>query len=1065
MKKSLLVLGGTLVIGLGVTLAWRRADIFHKSARTPRQVVASSSGKAELLATPNLRYEPQAIGAPVSEFGRPLVTNLTLADLDKDGLLDVIYCEAQRNSVRWIRQAPRGVFTERIIAENVPGPAHVAAADVNGTGRLDVLVASMGQITPNNDLIGSVVVLENLDNERFAKHVVLDHVARVSDVEAGRLVNHADGRLDLVVGQFGYAQGETRWLENKGDWHFESHVVNRQSGCIHAPVADFNGDGRTDFAALISQEWEEVHWFENRGDGNFADTLVWGSTNEDYGSSGLVVADVNRDGRPDLLYTNGDQFDYSVQGVRPWHGLQWIENRGGGAFTFHRVGDFSKAYGPCAADLNGDGYVDLVAVSGFSNEKGPDGEGSVSLMAWLNDGRENFTPVAIARRPVQLITAAVGDLDGNGIPVIVTGGFCSVPPFENMSNVTLWRRAMDGAERVVVAHESHEEHETHEILKPQQPRQSAPGTNKTQSASGEINPGKTDVFPVAQEKIERAEKDVGKTNRAPAALAELARLYQENGYEAKAAAIWEELIRLQPKEARWTYYLADLRLNADDRAAAARWLKKTLELDPSYAPGWLKLADLEFKTGEFRAAAEHYRRRLEFVPKDPYARLGLFRVLRAHETDDSSRGLGGASGSAGTPRPTLGSTSGYDGTDDKRRLLEIIRDTPQFSPAHNFYAEILDAEGDHDGALMERWIGRETGRFRDADDPWLTELHDWCFDPHRLLVLGTIEFQTGRNQDALKYLQRAESLSGGDPSMAEAIGSLYLKIGDTARARATLERGIARAEAGPNAPAAGLYVTSSEVFRATHEPDNALRAAERGIARAGSSLELENARGVALADLQRFDEALEAYRKALAWNPNDSDTNLNLGIALKTLHRIPEARAALDRALVLKPTYTKALQTRVALELEAGDLAAARKYLNPLYESNPGLPEVRQLEAHWHFLTGQNAEASNDEAAAEREYRAGLKFDASHPDLQGALGVLLLVQGRFEEALPPLEAFHRLQPQNAQTALYLGQGYAKAGRFDDARRVLQAGIEAAERDGRAETAEHCREILRRLDAR
>jgi hypothetical protein len=243
--------------------------------------------------------------------------------------------------------------------------------------------------------------------------------------------------LDFVVGQFGYAQGQTRWMENKGDWQFESHTVNTQSGCIHTPVADFDGDGLPDFAALISQEWEEVHWFRNLGGGQLRDSLVWGSTNEDYGSSGLDVADVNRDGKPDLIYTNGDGFDYAVRGPHPWHGIQWIENRGSGNFAFHRVGNLPGAYTPCAADLNGDGFMDLVAVSCFADESNP---GAIAMMAWLNDGRENFTPVALAQRPYQFVAAAIGDLDGNGVPVIVTGGFHTQPPYEQMSNITLWRK-------------------------------------------------------------------------------------------------------------------------------------------------------------------------------------------------------------------------------------------------------------------------------------------------------------------------------------------------------------------------------------------------------------------------------------------------------------------------------------------------------------------------------------------------------------------------------------------------------------------------------------------------
>jgi hypothetical protein len=415
------------VVLLSLALAGCAPEPVEKPAA--RTVPPAAFGKLEFV--------PAAIGAPTEDFGRPLVTNVQIVDLDRDGLVDVLYCEGRRNTVRWIRQSPRGTFTEQIIGENVPGPAHVQAADLNGTGRLDVLVACMGQIMPSNDRIGSVIVLENLDNRSFRPHVLLENAARVTDVRAADLSGHTDGRLDLVVGQFGYAQGETRWMKNLGDWRFESQIVNTQSGCVHTPVADFDGDGRTDFAALISQEWEEVHWFKNTGNGQLRDTVLWGSTNEDYGSSGLDVADVNRDGKPDLIYTNGDGFDYAVLTPRPWHGIQWLENRGDGFFKFHRVGDMAGAFSPCAADLNGDGTVDLLAVSCLADWADPK---VVSMMAWLNDGHENFTPVVLARQPIQLVTAAVGDLDGDGIPEIVTGGFHALPPFEHMSNITLWRR-------------------------------------------------------------------------------------------------------------------------------------------------------------------------------------------------------------------------------------------------------------------------------------------------------------------------------------------------------------------------------------------------------------------------------------------------------------------------------------------------------------------------------------------------------------------------------------------------------------------------------------------------
>lgn len=428
MRFSRLIILSSVIVGAASTVA--AVFMFRGRAVPP-----SKTSTAEKEIKPIL-YRPMAIGAPASEFKHPWVAHVEIADLDRDGLLDILYTEGQSNTVRLIRQSPRGVYKERILASDIHGPAHVSVADVNGDGRLDVLVASMGQILPTNDPIGAVVVLENLGNEQFREHVVAQALARVADVRAANFAGHKDGTLDLAVGQFGYLQGEVSWMENLGDWKFKRHVVNTQSGCIHTPFTDFDGDGLMDFAALLSQEWEEVHLFHNEGGGKFQDRVIWGSTNEDFGSSGLTAADLNRDGRPDLVLTCGDGLDYAAGATQPWHGLQWLENLGGLNFRFHRVGTLPGAFSPAVIDLNGDGNPDIIAVSAFNDWHDPN---AASMVAWINNGDGTFQAEVLAHQPTHLISVAAGDLDGNGVPVLVTGGFYLFPPYGEMNAITLWR--------------------------------------------------------------------------------------------------------------------------------------------------------------------------------------------------------------------------------------------------------------------------------------------------------------------------------------------------------------------------------------------------------------------------------------------------------------------------------------------------------------------------------------------------------------------------------------------------------------------------------------------------
>jgi len=405
----------------------------HTAARTAP--AAANDERRGILprGAPSDFFSPQPIGAAITNDERPLIANVQIVDLDRDGLADVLVCDVLRSRVTWIRQSPRGVFTETDLGDSIKAPAHVEAIDVDHDGDLDLVVASLGVLNPSNNRVGAVIVLENDGRQHFTTHVVASGIARVADVRAGDL--DGDGDIDLAVAGFGYDDGETSWLENKGGWTFEQHVLLRLSGPINAIVADINHDGSPDIVALVSQEWEEVWVFVNDGRGHFTPTMIWGSTNPDFGSSWISVADLDRDGDLDILYSNGDAFDYAPANSRPWHGVQWLENTGNLQFQFHRIADLTGASSPQAADVDGDGDLDVIVVSAYNNWDDP---AALSLVWLENNGRMQFTLHPIAGSPTHLITLAAGDLDGDGLVDLVTGGMYISRPYDRLSRITAW---------------------------------------------------------------------------------------------------------------------------------------------------------------------------------------------------------------------------------------------------------------------------------------------------------------------------------------------------------------------------------------------------------------------------------------------------------------------------------------------------------------------------------------------------------------------------------------------------------------------------------------------------
>lgn len=377
-----------------------------------------------------LPFRFSTLGGPV--VGLPLITNVQIVDFTGNGQNDVLAADALGNQILLLEKQPDDSWRESVLIPDVMAPAHLTVIDIEGDGDLDILVAVLGNIMPDDGVIGRVELFENRDGE-FQRHFILDDVRRVADVQCGDF--NRNGRIDLAVAVFGYARGEVLWLENLGGLEFREHELLNAPGAIHVPVGDFDSDGDLDIAAIVTQDEEELWGFENQGDGTFVAKRLWMTLNLDLGGAGLVAADLDSDGDLDFIVPAGDNLEDFDAYPQPYHGCYWFENKGNWDFHVRRISDLGGTYAAAVGDLNGDGDQDVALVSLTNDWLQP---GNASIIWLENDGRQNFSPWQIGSRPLHLVTVALGDLTGDGRLDIVAGSLNVRRPHRHVGRISAW---------------------------------------------------------------------------------------------------------------------------------------------------------------------------------------------------------------------------------------------------------------------------------------------------------------------------------------------------------------------------------------------------------------------------------------------------------------------------------------------------------------------------------------------------------------------------------------------------------------------------------------------------
>jgi len=326
----------------------------------PEPVEASSKWKV------SFRVEKM----PIRDAGKmaPAIAHMCWTRL-QDGDDPVLVVTDMRRGTIVATPLPSNGKPPRLLAR-LMNPCHVEPCDLDGDGRRDFIVADLGSYPPEDHHRGRVVWLRcREDQDTYEPIVLASGLGRVADVRPADF--DSDGDIDIIAAVFGLnTTGQILYLRNDSirgqPPRFKQITVDPRPGAIHVPPCDFNGDGHPDFVALISQETEQVTLFMNSAGSTHRETpfhmkTLWGAPDLTFGSSGLRLVDLDADHDPDILFTNGDTFDNSF--VNPSHGVQWLENKGNLKFVYHRLTDLTGAYAATAGDLDGDGDLDVLAVT------------------------------------------------------------------------------------------------------------------------------------------------------------------------------------------------------------------------------------------------------------------------------------------------------------------------------------------------------------------------------------------------------------------------------------------------------------------------------------------------------------------------------------------------------------------------------------------------------------------------------------------------------------------------------------------------------------------------------
>lgn len=297
-------------------------------------------------------------------------------------------------------------------------------------------------------------------------------------------------------------------------------------------------------------------------------------------------------------------------------------------------------------------------------------------------------------------------------------------------------------------------------------------------------------------------------------------------------------------------------------------------------------------------------------------------------------------------------------------------------------------------------------------------------------ALGAVLLEMGRASEAVPELETASQLKPGNAGIEADLALAYSQAAQPAKAIPH----FAAAERLSSQPQdADFYDAYARALAATGKRDEALAQFQAEEKVAGQRASIEDAIGTLQAQAGRWDDAREAFDRALQADTTYVPARIHLAALFRREHNLPGALDVLQPAAEANPPDPHALLAYTALLSDAGQDEPAVLLLKKALAAHPELPGAPESLAMALQRLGQQQDAIP-------WFEKALTADPNNSGILTNLGLALTLTGKATEALPYFARAQALDPKDATIVKDRGVAHIQLSAFDEAISDFQSAL-------------------------